>query len=199
MAEAKEEYQLWGGRFKGGEGKDEARKKMQAQMDELNKSIGIDKRLWKADLAGSCVYVEGLRELGIVSQEEMEKIQTGLQNIAEEWKNGEFVIKPKDEDIHTAHERRLAEMISPSIAGKLHTARSRNEQVTLDMKLYMKEECLEIQKMLGALLYKVIEKAQEWMDMKIIAPAYTHLQPAQAVLLSHWILSHAFPIGWCFW
>ena len=113
---------LWGGRFTGA---------TDPLMESFNQSINFDKRLWDVDIRGSKAYSKALHRAGILTKEELNAIQKGLDQVSNEWRNGDFVIKGGDEDIHTANERRLSELIG-SPAGKLHTGRSRNDQVATD-------------------------------------------------------------------
>ncbi|KAK3749292.1 hypothetical protein QZH41_007551 [Actinostola sp. cb2023] len=115
----KEGNKLWGGRFSGD---------TDPVMEEFNASISFDRRMWKEDLEGSQAYVKATEKVGLVTNNEMNEIIDGLEKIKGEWSSNTFELKPGDEDIHTANERRLKEMIG-SAAGKLHTGRSRNDQV----------------------------------------------------------------------
>ncbi|KAG7286835.1 hypothetical protein NEMBOFW57_009152 [Staphylotrichum longicolle] len=122
---------LWGGRFTGA---------IDDLMFQFNESLSFDKVLYKADLHGSITWAKALRKLDILNDTELEQIVSGLQQIEKEWEEGKFVIDTKsDEDIHTANERRLGELIGDA-AGKLHTGRSRNEQVGVDMRLWAGEQ-----------------------------------------------------------
>uniref|UniRef100_A0A673LX07 Argininosuccinate lyase n=1 Tax=Sinocyclocheilus rhinocerous TaxID=307959 RepID=A0A673LX07_9TELE len=120
---------LWGGRFVGN---------TDPIMEKFNASIAYDQRMWEADIKGSKAYVKALQKAGLVTQNEMEQILTGLDKVFDEWSKGEFKIKPGDEDIHTANERRLKEFIGDP-AGKLHTGRSRNDQVATDTRLWLRD------------------------------------------------------------
>ena len=169
---------LWGGRFD---------QETDPFMARLNASIDFDVRLWKADIRGSQAYAEALHEAGILDQEEKLLILQGLDRVYEEWAAGRFRIEPTDEDIHTAVERRLTEIIGP-VAGKLHTGRSRNDQVATDLRLYLLEVTDELERMLNELQVSLIEVAEQHLDL--IMPGYTHLQPAQPVRFSHWLMSY---------
>ncbi|MEQ2210428.1 hypothetical protein XENOCAPTIV_013276 [Xenoophorus captivus] len=107
-------------------------------MEKFNASITYDQRMWDADLRGSKAYVKALEKAKLVSAEEMEQILQGMDQISDEWSKGVFLIKPEDEDVHTANERRLKELIGAP-AGKLHTGRSRNDQVVTDMRLWLRD------------------------------------------------------------
>jgi argininosuccinate lyase len=173
---------LWGGRFTGA---------TDPLMEQFNASIGFDKRFWAVDLQGSQAYARGLARAGILTNTEAEQIIAGLEQVADEWRRGEFVIKPGDEDIHTANERRLTELIG-AVGGKLHTGRSRNDQVATDTRLWLREEIAQIQQHLRQLIRVAVDRAEAEIDL--LMPGYTHLQPAQPIRWSHWLLSHAW--GW---
>ena len=172
-------HQLWGGRFVG---------KMDPIMEKFNASIGFDQRLWKEDIQGSQAYVKALQGAGIVTIDEMNQIHDSLGKIAEEWKSGNFIVKPGDEDIHTANERRLMEMIGIAVAGKLHTGRSRNDQAVLDTRLWMKTAVDTLKKFLLDIIAVIVHRAKE--DIDILLPGYTHLQRGQPIRWSHWLLSY---------
>lgn len=169
---------LWGGRFEGGQ---------DPLMARLNNSIGFDARLWDADIRGSMAYAEALHEVGLLTLAEKQDIVRGLELIHAEWANKLFEIQPVDEDIHTAVERRLTELIGP-VAGKLHTGRSRNDQVATDLRLFLLETCAALEKQLAELQATLIQRAEQHIDL--IMPGYTHLQPAQPVRFSHWLMSY---------
>lgn len=173
---------LWGGRFTGA---------TDPLMEQFNASIGFDKRLWQADIQGSKAYARALARAGIVTDAEMEEMGTGLEEVASEWAAGTFVLKPSDEDIHTANERRLTELIG-AVGGKLHTGRSRNDQVATDVRLWLREEISNLRGYMAQLIHSAVERAAAEIDL--LMPGYTHLQPAQPVRWSHWLLSHA-----CMW
>ncbi|MBT6150954.1 MAG: argininosuccinate lyase [Chloroflexi bacterium] len=168
---------LWGGRFK--EDQNDVMKK-------FNDSIGFDNRLYSVDIQGSLAYAEALHLAGLLTSKENISIQQGLGKIRDEFDTGEFEIKAGDEDIHTAVERRLFELIGKT-AGKLHTGRSRNDQVALDLRLFIMEEIKLIKHLLEELQQKLIEKANA--HINVIMPGFTHLQPAQPILFSHWLMS----------
>ncbi|KAK3985417.1 L-Aspartase-like protein [Cladorrhinum sp. PSN332] len=176
---------LWGGRFT---------EAIDDLMFQFNESLSFDKVLYKADIQGSITYAKALRKLNILSAEELDQIVTGLQQVLKEWESGEFKIDVKsDEDIHTANERRLGEIIGAA-AGKLHTGRSRNEQVGVDMRLWAGEQLEQLVGILKDVLSTTAAKAKD--TLPVLMPGYTHLQRAQPVRFSHWLLSHAtFLIG----
>jgi argininosuccinate lyase len=119
---------LWGGRFTG---------KTDPLMEAFNASITFDQRLWQVDIQGSQAYARALVGAGLLTASESETIVAGLDQVAQEWARGEFVLREGDEDIHTANERRLTELIG-AVAGKLHTGRSRNDQIATDVRLWLR-------------------------------------------------------------
>ncbi|KAJ3220272.1 argininosuccinate lyase [Dinochytrium kinnereticum] len=173
---------LWGGRFSG---------KVDPLMEAFNASIGFDKRLWRADITASQSYAKALAKSGIIAESERDEIVSGLDTVAQEWASGSFAIQPSDEDIHTANERRLTELIG-AVAGKLHTGRSRNDQVATDMRLWLRFELETLGDSLRELLRIITERAAREID--VLMPGYTHLQRAQPIRWSHWLLSYAW--GW---
>ncbi len=169
---------LWGGRFAD---------KTDAAMQRFNDSFHFDKRLYRADIQGSIAYAAALEKADLITLEERDQLIAGLQQVREEFDNGVFQVQPGDEDIHTAVERRLNELIGP-VAGKLHTGRSRNDQVATDLRLYLLEEMEVLGKILTKLQEAIVKKSEENLD--VIMPGYTHLQQAQPLLFSHWLLSY---------
>ncbi|XP_061596827.1 argininosuccinate lyase [Cololabis saira] len=170
---------LWGGRFVGD---------TDPIMERFNASITYDQRMWDADIRGSRAYVKALGKALLVSTEEMESILQGMNQISEEWSKGVFVIKAGDEDIHTANERRLTELIGAP-AGKLHTGRSRNDQVVTDMRIWMRDAIANLTDNSLQLISTMVERAA--IEIDVLFPGYTHMQRAQPIRWSHWILSHA--------
>ncbi|KAJ9129792.1 Argininosuccinate lyase [Coniochaeta hoffmannii] len=173
---------LWGGRFTGG---------LDPLMVQYNESIYFDKALYKQDILGSIAFARANAKSGIISQDEFVKIEAGLREVEKEWAAGTFKIVPGvDEDIHTANERRLGELIGKDVAGKLHTGRSRNEQIATDMRMWLRDEMRRIEAHLVAFLRVVVRRAEQEIDY--VMPGYTHLQRAQPIRWSHWMLSHGF-------
>ena len=170
---------LWGGRFTG---------KTDPLMEQFNASIHFDKRLWKVDIEGSQAYARAIARAGIITSAEAEEIIAGLSKVAEEWAAGNFSIQPGDEDIHTANERRLSEIIG-SVSGKLHTGRSRNDQIATDIRLWLRAEIEQMRNHLRQLISVTAERAAQEIDL--LMPGYTHLQLAQPIRWGHWLLSHA--------
>ncbi|HEY53409.1 MAG TPA: argininosuccinate lyase [Caldilineae bacterium] len=160
---------------------------MDPLMARLNNSIGFDARLWEADIRGSMAYAEALQEVGLLTLAEKQDIVRGLERVRTEWASEQFEIHATDEDIHTAVERRLTELIGP-VAGKLHTGRSRNDQVATDLRLFLLETCDTLEKQLVALQTTLIQRAEQ--HIELIMPGYTHLQPAQPIRFSHWLMSY---------
>ncbi|KAI1281848.1 argininosuccinate lyase [Xylaria sp. FL0933] len=171
---------LWGGRFTGA---------IDPLMHKYNASIQYDKTLYKEDILGSIAFARANSKAGIISEDEFQAIERGLLQVMEEWKQGTFAIMPNDEDIHTANERRLGEVIGKDIAGKLHTGRSRNEQVACDMRMWLRDRIREIDSQLVAFLKVIVTRAESEIDY--LMPGYTHLQRAQPVRWSQWLMSHA--------
>jgi argininosuccinate lyase len=155
-------------------------------MKQFNDSIGFDRRLYAADIQGSIAYAGGLARTGLITVAERDELMAGLEQVLAEFEAGDFAFKPGDEDIHTAVERRLGELLG-SVAGKLHTGRSRNDQVATDMRLYLLAEMSKLGQALAGLQAAILAKAGAHLD--VVMPGYTHLQQAQPVLFSHWLLS----------
>uniref|UniRef100_A0A8C1SXG4 Argininosuccinate lyase n=1 Tax=Cyprinus carpio TaxID=7962 RepID=A0A8C1SXG4_CYPCA len=151
---------LWGGRFVGN---------ADPILEKFNASISYDQRLWEADIKGSKAYVKALQKAGLVTQNEMEQILTGLDKVFDEWSKGEFKIKPGDEDIHTANERRL--------------------KVATDARLWLRDAITTLKELALQLISTMVERAA--VEIEILCPGYTHMQRAQPIRWSHWILSHA--------
>jgi argininosuccinate lyase len=168
---------LWGGRFEG---------KPDSLMERFNASIGFDWRLWAADIEGSIAYARALERAGLLTADEVDQLVQGLEAMAREFEVGEFDIVLSDEDIHTAVERRLGELVG-EVAGKLHTGRSRNDQVATDLRLYLMRETPYLSQQLAKLQEAIVNKAEQ--HLEVIMPGYTHLQRAQPVLFSHWLMS----------
>jgi argininosuccinate lyase len=153
----------------------------------LNASIGFDWRLAPYDIEQSRAHASMLAEAGIISAEDRDAIHAGLERVAEELDAGEFVFNPDDEDIHMAIERRLTELAGP-VGGRLHTARSRNDQVATDMALFVRAHALRTLEGLQRLQGTVLALAERHLDWAM--PGYTHLQRAQPVYLSHHLLAY---------
>ncbi|MBA2535779.1 MAG: argininosuccinate lyase [Rubrobacter sp.] len=169
---------LWGGRF--GASPAEA-------FQRLNASIPFDIRLAPYDIRGSIAHARMLGACGIVLEEESAELVRGLGLVLEEVEGGRFVWDLTDEDVHTAVERRLKEIVG-GVALKLHTGRSRNDQVALDMHLFVRDAAEEIRSAVLAAMLALVEVAER--ERGLILPGYTHLQRAQPMLLSHHLLAH---------
>lgn len=169
---------MWAGRF---------HKQLNAEADDFNSSISFDSRMYKQDIKGSMAHAAMLAAQGIITKEESESIIGGLETILKSIETGELEIDPTAEDIHMFIEAELTKLIGQN-GKKLHTARSRNDQVALDLRLYLRDECEEVNKLLLALIKTVSEKAEENQDA--IMPGYTHLQRAQPITFAHHLLSY---------
>jgi len=168
---------LWGGRFEG---------ETDALMRRFNDSFGFDRRLYTADIRGSIAYAGALVRAGLISEGERATLVQGLEQVRAEFDEGTFEVAPGDEDIHTAVERRLGELVG-EVAGKLHTGRSRNDQVTTDLRLYLLEEMAHLEEAVVELQTAIVEKAEAHLD--VLMPGYTHMQQAQPILFSHWLMA----------
>ncbi len=173
---------LWGGRFGGATA---------ADMAAFGDSLPFDRRLADADVRGSLAWATALVGAGVLTAEEGAAMRHGLEAVRRELAEGVFSFQPGDEDIHTAVERRLRELIGP-LAGKLHTGRSRNDQVATDLRLYVLDHLLTLTEGLRALQHALVEQAEA--HPRVALPGYTHGQRAQPVLLAHWFLSHFWPL-----
>jgi argininosuccinate lyase len=169
---------MWGGRFAEGPS---------ALMREINASISFDKRLWRQDIAASRAHVAMLAAQGIISQEDADAIEEGLDRIEDEYGLSGVAEDPALEDIHMHVEHRLAELIGPA-AGRLHTARSRNDQVATDFRLWVRDAIDETDSSIEALQRALVVRAAE--HVATIMPGFTHLQAAQPVTLGHHLMAY---------
>ena len=169
---------LWTGRLSGS---------LDVLAARLNNSLPFDQRLALEDVRGSIAWARALARAGVLTEEEAGLILQGLETIQEEFNQAAFAYQDSDEDIHTAVERRLTELVGP-VGGKLHTGRSRNDQVATDFCLWVQETALSLEKDLQGLQSVLVQRAEK--DWGVILPGYTHFQQAQPVMLSHWWLSH---------
>jgi argininosuccinate lyase len=169
---------LWGGRFSSSPAE---------AFERLNASIPIDIRLAPYDVEGSVAHARMLGQTKIVTEEEAEELVRGLRAVLEEVESGRFSWALEDEDVHTAVERRLREIVG-DVALKLHTGRSRNDQVTLDLHLFVRDATGDIRDALLDAMRALVQVAERHRDL--ILPGYTHLQRAQPILLSHHLLAH---------
>jgi len=153
----------------------------------INASIDFDRRLWPQDIRGSIAHANALARAGVLEQAELNQLVDGLARVAAELERDEFSFEPDDEDIHVAIERRLTEIVGP-VGGKLHTARSRNDQVATDTALFVRERADEAVQLIAALMETLVELAARHADWPL--PGYTHLQRAQPVYLGHHLLAY---------
>ncbi|HEX6290646.1 MAG TPA: argininosuccinate lyase [Herpetosiphonaceae bacterium] len=173
---------LWGGRFEG---------QTSELMEQFNASIGFDWRLYEADIEASVAYAEALADVGLITTDERDQLQRGLGQVLEEFGTGQFELRLSDEDIHTAVERRLHELVGP-VAGKLHTGRSRNDQVATDLRIYARMAIKRLDEALCEVQRALVTQAEA--HQATLMPGYTHLQRAQPVSVGHWLLSHFWPL-----
>ena len=168
----------WGGRFESATSK---------LVEAFNASVDFDKRLVLEDIAGSQAHVKMLGTVGILESGEVTQILEGLEKVLNEVEAGTFPWRVELEDVHMNVETRLKELIGAT-AGKLHTARSRNDQVALDFRLWVKKACLRATQKLETLRAVMLSEAER--NMGVIMPGYTHLQVAQPILVSHWFMAY---------
>ncbi len=172
---------MWGGRFSEG---------IDARMAELNNSFPFDQTMWAEDIRGSMAWARQIQRVGVITAVELDQLLRGLQAVHAEFAQGIFVAKD-DEDIHSAVERRLGELVG-AVAGKLHTGRSRNDQVATDIRLWVLGAIQRTDQAVRLVQHALLEQAKAAGDL--IIPGYTHVQRAQPLLLSHWLLSHFWPL-----
>ena len=169
---------LWEGRFN---------KETNKLLEKFNASITFDNRMYEEDINGSIAHSRMLAKQEIINKDEQNKIESGLLNIKKEIEEGVFQFKVEDEDIHMSIEKRLTEIIGP-IAGKLHTARSRNDQVALDIRMYVRKEARNIKQLLINMEHILLNLSEKYKNTVI--PGYTHLQRAQPILFSHHLMAY---------
>jgi argininosuccinate lyase len=174
---------LWGGRFE---------RKPAELMQAITVSIGFDRRLAAQDLAGSRAHAAMLHKVGVLSSDDAKAIQGGLDTIAAEMKAGTFPFRDEFEDIHMNVEARLAELIGPA-SGRLHTARSRNDQVAVDFRLWVRDACDRAVAEIEALQRALLAKAEA--NVETLMPGFTHLQPAQPVTFGHHLMAYVEMFG----
>lgn len=172
------DQKLWGGRFKG---------QTHKLVETFTASIGFDRRLYEYDIEGSIAHCKTLQRAKVLPHRECQAIIRGLQTIREDIRAGRHEWKTEDEDVHMSIERRLTQLIGP-VGGKLHTGRSRNDQVTLDLRLYLRDTLQHLHKDLHRLQQSLVTLAERYMG--VMMPGYTHLQRAQPVLFSHHALAY---------
>ncbi|WP_455481932.1 argininosuccinate lyase [Bartonella sp. B35(2025)] len=183
MTDEKLKNPMWGSRFAAGSA---------AIMEEINASIDFDKKLYRQDIEGSLSHVAMLAQTKIISQSDYEKIVHGLKLIRQEIEDGTFTFSRKLEDIHMNIEARLSELIG-SVAGRLHTARSRNDQVAVDFRLWVREATQKIAQALKGLMEQLLIQAEQHVDTFI--PGFTHLQIAQPVTFGHHMMAYVEMFG----
>ena len=170
---------LWGGRF---------RQETDTFVEQFNASIGFDKRLYHADIIGSKAHVQMLAQVGILTQQECATLVQALDAVHSDIEDGHFVWRDSDEDVHMAIEAAVTAKVG-DIGKKMHTARSRNDQVATDMRIFVKEAAQQIQTQMLTLLQVLVDTAERYQHT--IMPAYTHLQPAQPIVFGHHLMA------WC--
>ncbi len=168
---------LWGGRFTEPSDQD---------LRALNDSIGFDIRFYREDIEGSIVYALALADAEVISADEAQTIVAGLREVLQEFETGDFELQEADEDVHTAVERRLIEIIG-AVGGKLHTGRSRNDQVATDFRLWSMRAAERLSSEVRALQAAIVATSEKHVDT--LLPGYTHLQPAQPITVAHWLMS----------
>ena len=183
MSDKKASNQMWGGRFASGPA---------AIMEAINASIGFDRKLYAQDIRGSVAHSRMLAQTGIISAEDQLKIEDGLNTILREIEEGKFEFSTRLEDIHMNVEGRLAELIGPA-AGRLHTARSRNDQVAVDFRLWVKDEFHRVAAALKGLIAAFLVRAEE--HAATVMPGFTHLQTAQPVTFGHHCMAYVEMFG----
>ena len=174
---------MWGGRFS---------EATAASVEAFSASVHYDARLYRHDIMGSRAHARMLARQGLITGEECAAILQGLDAIEAEIDRGDFVFRPELEDVHMNIEKALTERIGPAGA-KLHTARSRNDQVNLDFRLYLRDECDALDRLLQAAQRAFVRRARHYLG--VVMPGYTHLQRAQPVLLSHHLLAYVEMFG----
>ena len=170
--------QLWKGRFK---------KALSKTTNDFNSSISFDSRMYKEDIEGSIAHAEMLGKCGIISTESVKNIQQGLKEILADIESGKLAIDMEAEDIHTFIEGELTARLGDD-GKRLHTSRSRNDQVALDIKLYLKKQVVIVKEMLEELVGVIADKAEKYSDT--VMPGYTHLQRAQPITFGHHLLAY---------
>ncbi len=169
---------LWTGRFK---------KEISKTTNDFNSSISFDSRMYREDIEGSIAHAEMLGQCGIITMEESKDIQQGLKGILEDIEKGDLKIDMEAEDIHTFIEGELTKRLGAN-GKRLHTARSRNDQVAVDIKLYLKKEVKEIEELVKGLIRVIANKAEKYSGT--VMPGYTHLQRAQPITFGHHLLAY---------
>ncbi|MBU2430242.1 MAG: argininosuccinate lyase, partial [Proteobacteria bacterium] len=178
MNDSVENTKLWGGRFT---------RSTDKLVEQFNASIDVDKRLYDADIEGSIAHLKMMANEGIIPKEEAGTLIEGLGKVKRQIENHEMEFTPGLEDIHMHVEDALTK-VSGDVAKKLHTGRSRNDQVALDVRIYLKKETLLILELLSGFQKVLVKMARKHLD--VIMPGYTHLQRAQPILFSHYLMAY---------
>ena len=173
---------LWDGRFEGGPAE---------AMQRFSESLSTDLLMWREDVAGSRAHATMLHEVGILTREELTTILDGLDRVSAELEGG-WTPGIDQEDVHMAVEGRLHALVGP-VAGKLHTARSRNDQVATDLRLWMRNQIDQLDTAIAELIGVLVDRAET--DGKVVVPGYTHLQRGQPIWLAHQLLAHAWSLS----
>ncbi len=173
-----ERKKAWAGRF---------RQRTDPKVEAFTSSLAVDGRLYRQDIVGSIAHCKTLQRAGVLTRREAEKLVAGLHRVEREIREGRFLFAPEHEDIHMAIEARLTELVG-SVGGKLHTGRSRNDQVALDLRLYLREEVANLLAGLRRLQESLAALARR--EISVVMPGYTHLQRAQPVLFAHHLLAY---------
>ncbi|MEX2010013.1 MAG: argininosuccinate lyase, partial [Dongiaceae bacterium] len=174
---------MWGGRFAAGPA---------AAMEQINASIGFDRRLYAQDIAGSQAHCAMLARQGVITQQDGDAIAAGLERIRAEIEAGDFVFETALEDIHSNIEARLKDIVGEA-AGRLHTARSRNDQVATDFRLWVREAIDGLNGQIGGLIGALLDQAER--HAATVMPGFTHLQPAQPVTFGHHLMAYVEMFG----
>ena len=173
----------WGGRFS---------ERADASAEKFTGSLAFDRRLWPYDIAGSIAWAKALARGAVITADERDQIVKGLEAVRAELEGGTFTFRQELEDIHTNVERRLIEMIGP-VGGKLHTGRSRNDQIAVDERLFLRDAIARLDEGVRRIQQTLVDRANEHLDAPM--PGYTHLQRAQPILLSHHLLAYVFMLA----
>lgn len=173
---------LWDGRFSSGPAED---------MILFSECLEADMLMWREDIQGSQAHARMLGEVGLLTSDEVETLLSGLEQVADELASGAFVPQPEHEDIHMAVEIRLTEIVG-SVGSKLHTARSRNDQVATDMRLWLRARLEALREGLVDLVAAIVVRVEA--DGQVLMPGFTHLQPGQPILLGHHLLAYAWMV-----
>jgi argininosuccinate lyase len=179
ISQGEYDMKLWAGRFS---------KEIDKKTNDFNSSISFDSRMYKEDIEGSIAHAEMIGEVGIIDKKESELIIEGLKGILADIESGKLEIDPNAEDIHTFIEGELTERLG-STGKRLHTARSRNDQVAVDIRLYLKKETKNLVSMVKELVKVICDKAEE--NASVVMPGYTHLQRAQPITFGHHLMAYA--------